>query len=439
MVTLYQIDSNNTFFCSSFQCMEKCEWKCEHVKCSKLCHEPCDRELCERPDKKVIRKCGHPSIGVCGEKMPRLCRICDKDEVEEIFFGNEDEPDARFIQLEDCPHAIEIDGLMRWMKSESESNSEENSQNSIQFKKCPKCKTIIRHTKALNTFIQASLRDIQQVKLKVCGDPKVNRNTQHALFERVKNILDNETFSNDPLRVKHIYKSIEHETELKFKNQKPKPNQTLIELTNKLELVERLRMIFSAFEKRQKPQQNISNETIEKFNSRLRMAASFIATYKNCPQQREDILNEIMFLQSMCDVIVKASRQPFNDTGKRLLNEAFELANKYGTATETVREAFQAKVTEACKYSSGLGISTEEHQMILNVMSLNDRFGRWYKCSNGHIYAIGDCGRAMETSKCPECNEIIGGRHHGLVSSNALATEMDGAAPPDWPVYRADD
>lgn len=43
-------------------------------------------------------------IGLCGEPCPMKCRHCDKDIVQEIFFGTEDEADARFVFLPDCGH-----------------------------------------------------------------------------------------------------------------------------------------------------------------------------------------------------------------------------------------------------------------------------------------------------------------------------------------------
>jgi len=82
-------------------CMEPCKWECKHLKCTKLCGEMCNRPPCNEPCEKCLKKCGHPCIGLCGEKCPSLCRICDKEEVCEIFFGTEDEEDARFIQLEE--------------------------------------------------------------------------------------------------------------------------------------------------------------------------------------------------------------------------------------------------------------------------------------------------------------------------------------------------
>ena len=51
---------------------------------------------------------------------------------------------------------------------------------------------------------------------------------------------------------------------------------------------------------------------------------------------------------------------------------------------------------------------------------------RWYTCSNGHPFAIGACGGAMEVSRCPECNEEIGGTDHTLKDTNVALGEVTG-------------
>ena len=38
----------------------------------------------------------------------------------------------------------------------------------------------------------------------------------------------------------------------------------------------------------------------------------------------------------------------------------------------------------------------------------------------------------MESSKCPECEAVIGGERHTLAEGNALASEMDGAQYAAW-------
>ena len=96
----------------------------------------CDRPRCDTPCTKRL-KCGHACIGLCGEKCPSLCRICNAETVTEIFFGEEDEPDARFIQLEDCGHIFEVSGLDQWM--DQQDSGTDNKAVEIQFKCCPKC------------------------------------------------------------------------------------------------------------------------------------------------------------------------------------------------------------------------------------------------------------------------------------------------------------
>lgn len=137
-----------------FQCKEYCEWRCEHLQCTKRCHEICDRDLCKHPNKDFLlfpylnvrinlgHKCPHQSIGVCGEKSPKLCRICDKEEVEYPIFSTEDKIGARFIELEDCSHVFEVEGFIQWIAKETDTNDPK----SIQFNKCPMCRVLIRRT-----------------------------------------------------------------------------------------------------------------------------------------------------------------------------------------------------------------------------------------------------------------------------------------------------
>ncbi|KAI2511978.1 hypothetical protein MHU86_2494 [Fragilaria crotonensis] len=46
----------------------------------------------------------------------------------------------------------------------------------------------------------------------------------------------------------------------------------------------------------------------------------------------------------------------------------------------------------------------------------------WFQCLNGHPFFIGECGGAMEVSRCFECGEAIGGERHVLLASNRPVT-----------------
>jgi len=82
------------------------------------------------------------------------------------------------------------------------------------------------------------------------------------------------------------------------------------------------------------------------------------------------------------------------------------------------------------RLSTGLGIDDEERKQIVKAMGMSQ--GHWFKCPNGHIYAIGDCGGATMESVCNECRAPIGGGSHRLRSDNRHAGEMDGARHAAW-------
>ncbi|XP_020917777.1 NFX1-type zinc finger-containing protein 1 [Exaiptasia diaphana] len=103
-------------------CVMKCKWQCKHYKCSKPCSETCDRPRCNKGCRKKLR-CGHRCIGMCGEPCPKKCRVCNKDEVNKIVFGNEDKPYARFVELQPCGHVIEKNAMDHYMDDVSNDSS----------------------------------------------------------------------------------------------------------------------------------------------------------------------------------------------------------------------------------------------------------------------------------------------------------------------------
>ncbi|PPJ57706.1 hypothetical protein CBER1_00182 [Cercospora berteroae] len=51
--------------------------------------------------------------------------------------------------------------------------------------------------------------------------------------------------------------------------------------------------------------------------------------------------------------------------------------------------------------------------------------GHWYCCVNGHPFTIGECGGAMEQTRCPECNAPIGGQHHQTAAGVTRAQHIE--------------
>ena len=68
------------------------------------------------------------------------------------------------------------------------------------------------------------------------------------------------------------------------------------------------------------------------------------------------------------------------------------------------------------------------HMAMQALMAMGGDRGanRWFTCPNGHPFAIGQCGGAMEEAQCPECGEKIGGTDHNLVSGNKVIGKTEG-------------
>ena len=145
-------------------CVERCIWVCKHFRCKRACNEPCDRERCNYDCEKLL-PCYHPCMGLCGEPCPMVCKICSpQDDNFEVFFGTEDEDDARFVTLVDCGHIFEVTGLDQWM--DVQKGGRDNT-GKIQLPFCPKCRVPIRKNLRYGEIVKAALKDLEEVKIKI--------------------------------------------------------------------------------------------------------------------------------------------------------------------------------------------------------------------------------------------------------------------------------
>ncbi|KAH0352216.1 hypothetical protein KCU83_g3990, partial [Aureobasidium melanogenum] len=58
-------------------------------------------------------------------------------------------------------------------------------------------------------------------------------------------------------------------------------------------------------------------------------------------------------------------------------------------------------------------VTTDEMQKVAAAMTREFRgTGHWYRYRNGHPFTVGECGMPMQTARCPQCGEVVGGQHH---------------------------
>ncbi|KAM9296225.1 NFX1-type zinc finger-containing protein 1 [Gastrophryne carolinensis] len=394
-------------------CMEPCDWRCQHYRCTKLCSEPCDRPPCNSPCEKTLR-CGHPCIGLCGEPCPKLCRECNKDEVTEVFFGFEDENDACFVQLEDCGHILESKGMDIYM--EGQSTSEEEI--AIRLKECPKCKTPIRKNLRYGSLINKTLNEIEKVKERMAGPD----NQQDETIDRLRNNLwlmadVRRCFADD-------YDKLEEQL-----NNSNIPLRTLQHLENMMLFYERLAKLFKDMKK-------VEDTEKPDIKNHLLQIKKWLENSHPCltEQRLSDLQTEVARFTYLLKLLAKCKEAKLRITPEiqieiQSLRDILE-SNKRFTDDNEIFVKRKLEELDKKLPSSGLGITDTERVMIVQAMGLTK--GHWYKCSNGHIYCITECGGAMQLSRCPECKQEIGGENHTLVSSNRLASEMDGAQHAAW-------
>ncbi|KAJ5632888.1 hypothetical protein N7490_009227 [Penicillium lividum] len=71
-------------------------------------------------------------------------------------------------------------------------------------------------------------------------------------------------------------------------------------------------------------------------------------------------------------------------------------------------------------------VTNEERMAVLAAMATEFRgTGHWYYCENGHPFTIGECGGAMQLSRCPECGSAVGGQHHQAAGGVTRAQDLE--------------
>jgi len=70
-------------------------------------------------------------------------------------------------------------------------------------------------------------------------------------------------------------------------------------------------------------------------------------------------------------------------------------------------------------------IDAIKRAMVSGPKGISTHSGHWYNCSNGHPFAIGECGMPMERATCPECGSPVGGQYHEAVEGVTRARNME--------------
>ncbi|KAL9958948.1 hypothetical protein ACROYT_G036026 [Oculina patagonica] len=429
-------------------CRHQCSWECQHHKCYKKCHELCDRPRCNVPCDKIL-PCYHVCRGLKCENEC-ICPVCTKkyngDPITVIFLGGEEEEDARFIRLPDCKHIFAVSDLDRYMDMSQDNTTESHA---IQTKVCPRCSTPIRTCLRYGNVVKQQLKDIEKVKKKMwrrlCNRRELEKKKKSDLERRLKQL--DRKYCEEPQ--KRSWGTLKRAVEKLLEDKKElivpiTDNElSIARIENKVMLMERFCLMSKKmkFHLKKLPvevckEHNLEGDQVEDelcYLEKRFMSERVTQTELrdvNTEFSRLNLLLELCLLSqdikesnSLSQELDESSRKMMTavqdelSSGKRIEDEKLdEMMNNL----KEIRQA-HPKLTP---------LTEEEKKVIVSAMALAK--GRWFKCPKGHIYAIGECGGAMQRGTCPECGAVIGGANHRLEDGNEFAPEMDGARHPAW-------
>ncbi|EFJ36065.1 hypothetical protein SELMODRAFT_438270 [Selaginella moellendorffii] len=348
------------------------------LKCELKCHETCQRGRCDMPCRRRLSTCRHRCIGLCGEPCPTKCRICDpetRDPISLTSLGESDRSD-RFIQLQDCGHLFEVSTLDRWMESD-------DNQSAILLKSCPLCKTPIRITHRYANIVKAKLQEIEQVKRRVMANYKTNQGFQHlgkknhsAAIELFTEAIQVESglfqahlgIGTAYCQAKDFEKAIDH---LRLIVQ----SSPLSSEISKIRSDTSSSSSYTPLPSNVTPSDLVANAGVE---LAIQAMVQWALALTN--------LQKFAAAVAICEAVLR--HDPGNESAARIKSEA-----------EKMKRSVEIEAVELRAALGSVG-------------------GTWYKCPNGHIYVVGECGRPMEQSRCPDCAAVIGGSHHIPFQSN---------------------
>ncbi|KAG0331451.1 hypothetical protein BG004_001658 [Podila humilis] len=122
---------------------------------------------------------------------------------------------------------------------------------------------------------------------------------------------------------------------------------------------------------------------------------------------------EMTLLQKTCCYKVGDTAERRSEKSE-CLQRATVVEEKMSTAVKIARGELNQPLT-----------ANEKLSVFRAMISESGGSGHWYRCPNGHPYYIGECGMAMQQSRCPECGAGVGGGRHRLLATNQRDAEFE--------------
>ena len=350
-----------------------------------------------------------------------------------MFFGTEEDEDARFIELLDCGHVFEVTALDYWMDKDGKTDE-------IKLKECPKCKTPIRISYRYADIVKETLADVELVKERLNEEDERYQELTEKLKRKTRSLLRKypdvgsrkaspETFSESDSKEEECEEQTQTDMGVSSYNilwgwlQQRKTMAELSTIKNQIKL---LKQIYKIREKIKKDLLSNSyyvqsaldqmflqaaTEVDEKLNHLEEGLMKFEISSQRLTDIRDEVICVGLFLKIrvvQCDIEKRSIDVRFDD--EEWLGRRQKQLDAGPKLTKEETDDIEATINKIRRKFGFEGLIPEERVMIVKAM--NFAKGHWYKCPNGHISAKGQCGGVNQQRACPKCGETIGGEYN---------------------------
>ncbi|KEG15635.1 hypothetical protein DQ04_00011020 [Trypanosoma grayi] len=484
--------------CPAKKCMEPCAWSCPHGACVKKCNEPCefggDKDGCWRRCSEKL-PCGHQCCGLCGETCPTFCWDCYVEGVPNTvslaqkvhtFIGDSDEVRLGKPVADDGepPFLVELPCCGSFLPArELLSTFAAKKSEEVGVHTCPLCRVVLQPMSFRHGgyFIKQQLLAAEKVAARIDEElQKLKKSAECCVDEILEYLAETNVHTGCLEQLRGIIQQTRErlKKQNKFGKGKPKSGIKLpqtdipgafarhcgeIFLEKKWIslLLYHLQVLEVGLVKLRKSDSNIARNA----EMLSRAAFSFVKMHDERVGKGTGASEMAERVRAFCSRnLAELVDDPGNLTKSLPSAQNNEEVKKFAQRVEwtsylhklaqlpvEVPKALSEHI-ETAMWFAAHGIAPEEEDRAKQVVlcfsqrkliaetvryaakSLGLSAGHWFQCPNGHIYAIGDCGGAMEEGWCPECGAKVGGRQHRLRSDNAFAGHfVDPGATPSWP------
>jgi hypothetical protein len=112
--------------------------------------------------------------------------------------------------------------------------------------------------------------------------------------------------------------------------------------------------------------------------------------------------------------------------GNDCVEQAEKLCAQHSGETRGLAEEIEGTLKMLREGTFYTPVTSEERTAIVAAMAQEFQgTGHWFYCENNHPFTIGECGGAMQISRCPECGARVGGQSHQTVDGVTRAHDLE--------------